>query len=480
MADVYDDDEAFVESGSEDEDEQSEDIHEMREAGALPQFQKIQQQYKEQLQGEERRNELIIRGIKNSINRVDKQREDLGVNLYNAQHRLSKLQLELEHTMGEFSEVVHKRIEAEDLAKKLRLDNKDLAAKFKLDQGKFFKFKAELDQLQATAREMKEFNDGLETDAAVQKRLAHATEKEISQNEAAKAQQDFYIDSLNQGIKSLREKITLYKAQFEFQKKETQEADATIGEALKEMDKISFEKKQLMQQWKTSIVGIQRRDEALEATNDAVAKEKETGSAIQAEINGYQADIRKGQQENEDLHAAESTIDNTVDYLTREIQTLNNERDQLLDRYDMLKKSLEHTDAEERKLIIEQKQLATQLAALEQNYLIVEKERQNLKAGIAQNASTQTTVSKAVQNLKKQAREITEKVSSKENEAIKMENEIARMQVDVLNTRAHNESLRKKLDDCLADLAQKDKLIQTYELEIRQRNDEVDKKSSYC
>jgi chromosome segregation ATPase len=468
-------DEEFIESGSSEE-EDSEDIYDMREAGALPQFQHIQKQYKEQLQREEQRSKLAIRGLKNKLSQVDKHREDMGVQLYSAQHQLSRLQLSLEKTMGRFTETVQARVDAEEKSVSLRLDAKDYSAKLKQDEIKFFKFKSELDDLQETARQMKEFNEGLETDVAVLKRRAYATEKEVATNESTKAKQDFYIDSLNQGIKNLREKITLYKAQLEFQQKETKEANNTVTEAMKEMEKISFEKKQLMQQWKASVVGIQRRDEALEATNEAVTKEQETGAAIQAEINGYQADIRKGQQENEDLHAAESTIDNTADYLSREIETLSGERDQLLDRYDMLKKSLEHTEEEENRLKIEQKQLRQQVKALEQNYLVVEKERQTLLEGIAATDGTSTTVSKAVQNLKKQAKETTAKVYLKQNELIKLENEIARMQVDVLNTRAHNDSLRQRVDECLAELAGKDKLIRTYELEIRQRNDEVDKK----
>mmetsp|Transcript_18574 Transcript_18574/g.27225 ORF Transcript_18574/g.27225 Transcript_18574/m.27225 type:complete len:890 (+) Transcript_18574:121-2790(+) len=469
------DDHVFDESGDEDDGSFDSD-YDPREAGAMDIMREAQEDYREQLEGEVNRNELLIRGVKNELNLFDKQREEIGVNLYSAQHQLSNLQLALEKTMSKFTDTVQGRVDAEEKAVRLQIEAKDTAAKVKQDEAQFFKFKKELDQLQETARQMREFNEGLETEVAALKRRAYATEKELAGNESEKAGQDFYIDKLNQNIKQLREKITLFTAQLEFQKKETAEAEATVAEALKEMEKIAFEKKQLMQQWKTSIVGIQRRDEALEATNEAVAKEREAGAAIQAEINGYQSDIRKGQQENEDLHAAESTIDNTADYLSREINSLTAERDQLLDRYDMLKKSLEHTEAEEKKLTLEQKQLADQIRTLEQNYLIVEQERQKIEAGIAANASTQTTVSKAVQNLKKQAREVTAKAHAKENEVIKLENEIARLSVDVLNTRAHNEALRKRLDECLADLGEKDKLIQTYELEIRQRNDEVDKK----
>ena len=43
----------------------------------------------------------------------------------------------------------------------------------------------------------------------------------------------------------------------------------------KEMETIEFEKKQLMQQWKSSLIGMRRRDEALGATTDAIHEQIE-------------------------------------------------------------------------------------------------------------------------------------------------------------------------------------------------------------
>jgi len=47
---------------------------------------------------------------------------------------------------------------------------------------------------------------------------------------------------------------------------ETHAARSTLKEAEAEMEAIHFEKKQLVQQWKSSLIGITRRDEALQVT----------------------------------------------------------------------------------------------------------------------------------------------------------------------------------------------------------------------
>jgi len=57
-----------------------------------------------------------------------------------------------------------------------------------------------------------------------------------------------------------------------------------------------------------------------------------------------------------------------------------------------------------------------------------------------------------------------------------LENEVAKMQVDALNTEAHCQSLKKTRAQCLAELKTQDTLIEKYQLEIRQRHDDVEKK----
>jgi coiled-coil domain-containing protein 40 len=49
-------------------------------------------------------------------------------------------------------------------------------------------------------------------------------------------------------------------------------------------------------------------------------------------------------------------------------------------------------------------------------------------------------------------------------------------QVDKLNTDSHVTQLKSTLEKLDDDLKSKDKMIEKYELEIRQRNDEIEKK----
>ncbi|CAN0002185.1 unnamed protein product, partial [Heterosigma akashiwo] len=146
------------------------------------------------------------------------------------------------------------------------------------------------------------------------------------------------------------------------------------------------------------------------------------------------------------------------------------------ERYAMLQRSMTQTDEEERKVELVAGQLRQQVDTLQQNLQTVTRERQKLEEGIEANKSTQTTVSKAVKNLQKQAGEVLTVIHEKEIEGGHYQNEMARIKVDALNTEAHNVQLRDTLGKLLDELKAKDALIEKYQMEIRQRNDEIEKK----
>ena len=62
----------------------------------------------------------------------------------------------------------------------------------------------------------------------------------------------------------------MYDAQLSAQGEETKEAKEALMEAHMEIDAINVEKKQLFQQWNSSLIGMRRRDEAHSAMNEAL------------------------------------------------------------------------------------------------------------------------------------------------------------------------------------------------------------------
>ena len=78
----------------------------------------------------------------------------------------------------------------------------------------------------------------------------------------------------------------------------------------------------------------------------------------------------------------------------------------------------------------------------------------------------------------KERKKVMERIHAKEVEKLTVENELARLKIDAMNVESHNAQLQQTLTACLRDLADKDQLIERYSMEIRQRNDAIEKKMS--
>merc|ERR1719214_395414 len=145
----------------------------------------------------------------------------------------------------------------------------------------------------------------------------------------------------------------------------------------------------------------------------------------------------------------------------------------------MLKRSLEHTTSETSKLDIGIQDSEQQLEVVEKNIQKVSRETTALFAKIEDECSEQTTVERSEANSHKSVRKIREEIGQKEVETQNLHNEIARVTVDSLNTKAHNQMLKDRLKQLSEDLSEREKLIEQYEQEIRKRHHQIEKKQLY-
>merc|ERR1712232_1428141 len=102
---------------------------------------------------------------------------------------------------------------------------------------------------------------------------------------------------------------------------------------------IEFEKKQLMQQWRSSIVGMQRRDEALQNVQKALQDQLEAEMGIENEIRALHKQIQNEQERNEQLTALRDRNDREMQHLQTSMDTIRQERERLMENFQMLKQS---------------------------------------------------------------------------------------------------------------------------------------------
>mmetsp|Transcript_96284 Transcript_96284/g.274290 ORF Transcript_96284/g.274290 Transcript_96284/m.274290 type:complete len:930 (-) Transcript_96284:52-2841(-) len=466
--------------GGEDEEEEFDDEEHpddvVRNFGQHPMMENIQKALFSQLEREHERVLLEKREAEAELKMISDKREGVGVDLYSNQQQLARLQMALENLHNNFHTLRDARAQEESVLDESKSRHASLKGAYAERQKSLLKTQAELDALNETIHQVERYNEEMKNEIAVTRRATYKAETSVVELEKQKQGQDLYIDGLNEQRKQLQEQVALHESQFGNQADQTEEAKKILAETASEMELIAFEKKQLMQQWKTSLINLTKRDEAVAAATTSTQEASMQIRDLETEIEGTKRDIGTAQTQNETLVAMRERLGKEDVTLDEQIMKISNERDELAERYEMLQRSMAQTDDEEKKVDSVTTAITAKVETANQNIQVVVRERQKVEASILAKNGERLTVNKAVKNYMKAAAAMTNAAHDKEIEAAHLENELSRIRVDTLNTDAHNVQLREMMEKQLTELKDKDKLIEKYQLEIRQRNDEIEKK----
>lgn len=440
---------------------------------------KVQEALNQQLSRHNERVTLQLAEKNESLKKLVKHREEIGVTLYGAQQQLAKLQLQLEQLHDKFAMVQSKRLEDDEKLKTTTVTYEGRKTEVDEAMRRLNKAQDEQNQLNITLRQVEEYNEQMKAEIQVTRRATYKAEDHIKTVEKSKSKQDILIDTMNEDVKRMTEQKALLEAQLVAQKQETEAAMTTLREASREMEAIDFEKKQLMQQWRSSLVGMQRRDEALQNVQQALREQAEMELAVESEVRGLQNSIRSEQERHEQLSSLKDRNDREMQHLNSQMTTIKQDRERLMDNFNTLKRSMDGTMDETQKLNMNIQDSEHQMQVVEKNIQEVSRKTTSLLSQIDDEISEQTTVDRASSNSKKRIKKICEEMQQKEVETQNLHNEIARVTVDSLNTKAHNQMLKDRLKQLREDLSEREKLIEQYEQEIRKRHHQIEKKQLY-
>merc|ERR1719188_1943401 len=158
---------------------------------------------------------------------------------------------------------------------------------------------------------------------------------------------------------------------------------------------------------------------------------------------------------------------------------IKQDREKLMDQFNMLKRSMDSHIDETTKLKASINEHNHTMEVVERNVQSVSREITGLVSKIDDEASEQTTCDRVKANSVKRMKKIREEIAQKEVDTQNLHNEIARVTVDSLNTKAHNQMLKERHKQLTEDLTERERLIEQYEQEIRKRHHQIEKKQLY-
>ena len=147
-------------------------------------------------------------------------------------------------------------------------------------------------------------------------------------------------------MRNLQDRRSSYEVQIGAQKRETNAAGTTLQEAFTEMEALQFEKRQLLHQWRSSLISIQRRNELLFKIETQIEQEKQRILTMENELGGFKRSLKSAAEEGERLNGLLKKLESEQEYLKRAITNISEQKEKLKESYTMYSKSLQVTEGE--------------------------------------------------------------------------------------------------------------------------------------
>ena len=404
-------------------------------------------------------------------------REDAGIELYGVQQQLSRLQSGLTTIDKRYSTVSEERIESQQkLMEAKQKYAKKLSGVEDLRKDAS-KGQEVLNALVEKIRQAKRYNESIKSEVAVTRTVANKTKDDFKVRAKDKLTQDTYIDSLNTQVGRLEDEILLTDAQLRAQKEQSTDANKMIRETSGALDKLASEQRRLVQQWNSSVVALGRRDQALSAARNALRKVRDSIKDLESENARLNRDIESLQENKNSLKMTKDRLDNEVVFTETTILKVQSNLGALSEKFEILSEALHNTNQEEKSAESAMSKIESEISAVNHKCELLIRERHAVEEKIANARHDQISMSKAAQNLAKEEKSILSEIHGKEIESAIILNEIARLDIDRLNTQAHNIQLEEKLKEEAANLREVEAQIDSLEGEVKRCNDEIEKKT---
>ncbi|XP_053308820.1 coiled-coil domain-containing protein 40 [Spea bombifrons] len=422
--------------------------------------------------------DLELREMQESLKKNKNHRDDIGVILYGIQQELARLQMGLEKQHDKHAQVSMIRRQKEDELEAIRDLYKKTHQMTGEERKKVSSMQTEVENLALRLFYMENMNQDVHSDISVMKRAVQKAEAERMQAEVEKLKQDMYIDRLTREADRLREQIALYDAQLSAQRDDTKAARGVVAEASMEIESIGLEKKQLFQQWNSSLIGMTRRDEAYAAVQEALSLARQELRAMDTEIESYKKSITKEEDRNEQLTFMFNRTERDSAMSKKLIAQCQAKQEALRVEFSTYMRTLQETEQALSRVTAERTVRLSEVATIRKQ---IEKESQVkvvLENQIMEKLQEKMTSDKATKYTSLLTEKLQKRKLDLEIEFAKVENDTAQVQLEINHSSSQIKSLQRTLAELEKNIQNTNDLISRSQSEIAKRTIAIERKQA--
>ncbi|XP_036053937.1 coiled-coil domain-containing protein 40 isoform X2 [Onychomys torridus] len=406
------------------------------------------------------------------------QRQELGVNLYGVQQHLARLQMQLEKNHDRHSLAACERRRKEEELQASRALYIKTCTTANEERKKLAALQTELESLALYLFYMQNIDQDVRDDILVMKQVVKKTETEKIRAEIEKKKQDLFVDQLTERAHQLEENISLFSAQYMSQAEDTRILRKAVSEATTEIDIIAVEKKRILQQWTTSLVGMKHRNEAYKTVLDALRECEHQIKSIDGEIEAYKRSIMKEEEKNENLARLLNRSETEAMLVQKMTTQCLTKQEVLQNEFNTYQLALQDTEEMLNKGYMEHSAVLSELQVARQAVRQEQELRQKMDASIMDKLQEHGTSSKMTMYFQQLLRKLQKENTNLVTHLSKLDGDIAQATLDITNTSCKVDMHKKTLAELDKEVKRFNDLITNSESEIVRRTILIERKQS--
>ncbi|XP_058258248.1 coiled-coil domain-containing protein 40-like isoform X2 [Hemibagrus wyckioides] len=404
--------------------------------------------------------------------------EEVGVALYKEQQELAREQAYLEDWHQRRDMAFRDRRQAEEELEEVRKEHSSLTELVKQEHTQVSVLQSEEERVTRRLRYMEKLTSDMRSDVTALKNTKAKAQAERRHAEEQKLQQDLYVERLMKQEEKLKEQIALYEAQTLAQTKEKQAVRDVLAEAQLELDSMMVERKQLLQQWNSSMVEMKRRDEAYSMVQEMLRSANQELRALDTELEGCRRAITQEQEKNEALTVQRKRTELNCNTYKKLLTQTSTQQEELQNLYTTHTRTLQETEKNLNRVTSESNARQSDLTILKKQLEKAASVKVELEEKIMRKMQEQLTHNSTA----KRKHHLTTKTMTlqreKEAQLVKVESELAAVELEVSETGQRVQALSYLKLELEQEVMKQNQLLSTKEAAVAKLITTVERKQA--
>ena len=412
------------------------------------------------------------------LSALEKDRTELGVQLYSHQQQLAKSQQGLEKAVSGYNKANNKRKHREDEVSQLTtIITQRRQAVTALEQQRSA-VQQQVDTLHLSIKAVQQYRIELKDELLVNKARTENEELAINNEEKRKSDQDALIIQINDKLATAQRQHQTLTLQIDAQNEENVRITAAMNELQNEVKLSTVEAKEYLERWRYAVKQLEVKQSAITMAEQTIDNLRETIRTLNLQMLHTQKQTRATQHEHEQLVGFHIRLQNEATYLTSQCDMIEQLKLKYGENYSMILKSITEYEDELKKINYTNSKLESETATIIIQMNQLNNRRNEMEENKLNKVNEELVLEHNSEHLWKTIRNNKKQTNTLESSYVEIANEMARMKIDIVNTENHNVHLVSTKSNYLVEIAKRDELIDKYEAETVKRHDLIAKKQN--